>query len=78
MTARYLVDTHVLIWYFSSDTRLPRNIALALENDLEQYIVSVASVWEAEIKQAAGRMIPPIAFYKTVQMTGFPVIGITA
>lgn len=77
MTLRYLVDTHVLIWYFSRDKRLRLNVALALENELDLHAVSVASVWEAEIKQAAGRLNPPTSFHETVRLAGFPIIDVT-
>ncbi len=75
---KYIVDTHILLWYFANDRRLPRAVSRMLETDLEQYVVSVASIWEAEIKQAAGRLNPPADFYATVKSMGFPIIDIVA
>lgn len=44
---------------------------------MDLHAVSVASVWEAEIKQAAGRLNPPTSFYETVRLAGIPIIDIT-
>jgi PIN domain nuclease of toxin-antitoxin system len=53
---RLLLDTHIFIWWATQLARLsPR--ALALCNDpLNTLILSVASVWEMQIKLQLGKM----------------------
>lgn len=53
---KYLLDTHVLIWYAMGDKRLPehiRSIILDVENEMW---VSAASIWEMTIKSSLGKL----------------------
>ena len=51
---RLLLDTHVVLWLLTDNTRLrARDRALLQDDDAECY-VSVASWWELGIKQSAG------------------------
>ena len=56
---RILVDTHVFLWYISADSRLPVNFLNAIRNPANDVILSTASVWEAVIKYAAGKLPLP-------------------
>ena len=47
---RYLVDTHVLIWFLEGDERLSETHKKILENQENQILVSDASFWELAIK----------------------------
>jgi len=56
-----LLDTHAFLWLVAGDDRLPTT-ARELVDAAEEVLLSSASVWEAEIKRAAGRLdAPPIA-----------------
>lgn len=58
---RLLLDTHAFLWLVAGDGRLP-DTARALIDTATDVSLSTASVWEAEIKRAAGRLsAPPIA-----------------
>ncbi|MDQ3631231.1 MAG: type II toxin-antitoxin system VapC family toxin [Actinomycetota bacterium] len=58
---RLLLDTHAFLWLVAGDERLPMT-ARALIDASEEVLLSSASVWEAEIKRAAGRLeASPIA-----------------
>lgn len=46
----YLLDTHVLLWALNNSNNLPENIKEILSNENNNIFVSVASLWEAEIK----------------------------
>jgi PIN domain nuclease of toxin-antitoxin system len=52
---RLLLDTHVLIWW-SSRKELESAAAEAISSPANEVIVSVASIWEAEIKAATGKL----------------------
>ena len=49
---KYLVDTHVLIWYLESNPNLSTNAKTILENGNIQCFVSIATLWEMAIKIA--------------------------
>jgi PIN domain nuclease of toxin-antitoxin system len=52
---RLLLDTHVLIWW-SGGKRVAPAAADAIRSPDNDVFVSVASVWEAEIKAAGGKL----------------------
>ena len=52
-----LSDTHSFIWSFSNTKKLSQTAAQALKNPANQLFLSVASVWEMQIKIALGKMI---------------------
>jgi PIN domain nuclease of toxin-antitoxin system len=52
---RLLLDTHVLIWW-TGDQRLSETAAAAISSPENSVFVSAASVWEAEIKAAGGKL----------------------
>ena len=52
---RLLIDTHVLIWWAHAEP-LAADAHNAIGDPDSDVLVSVASIWEAEIKVAAGRL----------------------
>jgi PIN domain nuclease of toxin-antitoxin system len=52
---RLLLDTHVLIWW-SGGQRVTPAAAEAIRSPENEVLVSVASIWEAEIKAATGKL----------------------
>ena len=48
----YLLDTHVLIWYFEDSADLPIKIARIIDDPTRRKFISVASLWEIAIKKA--------------------------
>jgi len=52
---RLLLDTHVLIWW-ARDQRLAAEVASAIGDGANDVAISVASLWEAEIKAASGKL----------------------
>jgi len=54
---RYLLDTHVLLWWRADDPRLPHRWDNILGNAGDHDIVfSIASLWEIAIKRALGKL----------------------
>ena len=52
----YLLDSHVLLWWWFDPQRLPKGV-LALLSDAETpIVVSSASVWELSIKHHLGKL----------------------
>lgn len=58
---RLLLDTHVFLWYISADERLPVGYRDAIRGPTNEVFLSVASVWEAVIKHALGKLPLPEA-----------------
>ena len=56
---RLLLDTHVFLWYITADLRLPATFRAAIQNPANEVYLSVASVWEAVIKHALGKLPLP-------------------
>lgn len=54
---RYLLDTHVLLWWRTDDPRLPHRWDPIVGNtDDHDIVFSVVSLWEIAIKRALGKL----------------------
>ena len=58
---KFLVDTHVLLWFYDRDSRLSKTARLLIEADDSERIISAASVWEIAIKVSAGKLTLPVS-----------------
>jgi PIN domain nuclease of toxin-antitoxin system len=58
---RILLDTHVFLWYISADPQLPVAFRDAIRDPANAVYLSAASVWEAVIKYALGKLPLPEA-----------------
>lgn len=56
---RLLLDTHIFLWYISGDPNLPDEFGKTLRDPVNTLFLSVASVWEAVIKYAIGKLPMP-------------------
>jgi PIN domain nuclease of toxin-antitoxin system len=73
---RLLLDTHVLIWWAR---REPLDDAArdAIADPGNPVVVSAASIWEAEIKAAAGRLRLGRNLAREAEARGFEQLAIT-
>lgn len=53
---KLLLDTHAFIWWASEPDKLPRKILELFERTENSLILSVASVWEMQIKTQLGKL----------------------
>jgi len=53
---RLLLDTHAFIWWDREPERLPSRVYSACEDPENKLYLSIASVWEMQIKVAAGKL----------------------
>ncbi len=51
-----LLDTHVFLWYISADPQWPAAFRDAIPDPTHEAYLSVASVWEAVIKNALDKL----------------------
>jgi PIN domain nuclease of toxin-antitoxin system len=52
----YLLDTHVLLWWMDDAPRLHSGVRDLIINPDHDIVVSAASIWEAAIKRAIGKL----------------------
>ena len=75
---RLLLDTHVFLWCVRDDRQLGKVARSTIANATEVY-VSSASVWEATIKKALGKLDVDIdALVRAITGSGFIELPITA
>jgi PIN domain nuclease of toxin-antitoxin system len=53
---RYLLDTHILLWWIADDPKLGSRTRATIADPSSDVAVSVASLWEAAIKRAVGKL----------------------
>lgn len=53
---KLLLDTHVFLWWDHQPHQLPSHILGLLKNPQHDIFLSVASVWEMQIKQQLGKL----------------------
>ena len=61
-----LFDTHIFIWWDSEPERLPDTIRQALADPTNHLTLSVASLWEMQIKIQLGKLTPRQPLNETV------------
>jgi PIN domain nuclease of toxin-antitoxin system len=53
---RILLDTHIFIWWDNDPHQLPPQARVLCEDPDNTLVLSVASVWEMQIKQQLGKL----------------------
>ncbi len=71
-----LLDTHALLWWLAG-TRLSDDVVERISDPGELVAVSSASIWEAGIKAAVGKLTMPEGLSSTVRDEGFEPLVIT-
>ncbi|MDG4766830.1 type II toxin-antitoxin system VapC family toxin [Solwaraspora sp. WMMD406] len=72
-----LLDTHVVIWWFTDDPTLADDIKDQLDRDPGVHL-SPISLWEIGIKQATGKLKGPDDLVERIRRSGFKELPITA
>jgi len=58
----FFIDTHVLVWYLEGNKKLPLRLRKIIDDETNQIIISVASLWELAIKIASGKLDSDLTF----------------
>lgn len=53
---RLLLDTHTLIWHYENKTALGKKALAALNDESNERFISIASIWEMNIKIGTGKL----------------------
>jgi PIN domain nuclease of toxin-antitoxin system len=59
---KYLIDTHVFIWFIEGSEQLPPNIRAKVLDINNDCYISIASLWEIAIKSSLGKLKLNIPF----------------
>lgn len=71
---RYLLDSHVLLWWATSDPTLSPMAAEIISSPHSEILVSVVSVWELGLKRARGKLKTPDNFLQLFQENRFTTL----
>ena len=74
---KYLLDTHVVIWWMQNSRKLSRVARRIIERD--DCVVSVLSIWEMLNKQNANQLnLPDGSIAEAIVRAGFGLLPLTA
>lgn len=77
---KFLLDTHILIWFLNGEQQLSENTKTVIENPANDNIISIASIWEIAIKISLGKFKFEKGFthfLKMIEDNGFDILPIT-
>lgn len=74
----YLLDTHVLLWWFQAPDKLSDEQTRILSDPQAFVWLSAASVWEISIKSSLGKLTIPSHFWNHVEAQDFRPLSITS
>ena len=78
---RYILDTHVALWFFNEPEKLSKTALNIVRNQTIEKRVSIASAWELAIKIGIGKLMfegGVSEFFRIVEKNGFGLLAITA
>jgi PIN domain nuclease of toxin-antitoxin system len=73
-----LLDAHALLWSLSDVQELDPEAMTAIQDTMNDVLVSTASIWELEIKRANGKVRFAADLIVDATRAGFEVIPISA
>lgn len=56
---RYLLDTHILLWWLGMPERLPADIRELMQHHPEEVAFSTIAPWEVALKMSKGKLVAP-------------------
>ena len=74
---RFLLDTHVLLWWLADDARLGPRCREGIADTRNQVLVSAATTWEISVKTALGKLEAPEDMDRIVEDEGFDKLPIS-
>jgi PIN domain nuclease of toxin-antitoxin system len=64
---RVLLDTHILIWFVLDSPQLSVRVKRLIEDENNEKLLSIASIWEMAIKQNTGKLSFGLPFKEFVE-----------
>ena len=76
---KYLLDTHILLWWLEDDPRLRARLRTTIADPDNDVVISAATIWEAAIKRALGKLrFETSVLFDTLSRGSIRVLPITA
>jgi PIN domain nuclease of toxin-antitoxin system len=76
--AKYLLDTHALLWWLSDDSVLSADARAVISSNENLIAYSAASVWEIRIKEGLGKISLSPEFAEVLQSESMEEIPVRA
>lgn len=73
----YLVDTHVLLWWFDNPAKLSHDARSTIQSSQNAIYVSSVSAWEIIIKKQLGKLTVPDRIFSLIAQENFIELPIT-
>jgi PIN domain nuclease of toxin-antitoxin system len=73
---KYLLDTHIFLWWLDADKRLSRQDIEIIKNPKNIKFLSVASIWEIVIKAKAKKLPLTVSVSKLLDKFQFDILNI--
>lgn len=64
---RLLFDTHAFIWWAEEPTKLSPQVFAACKDRSNQLLLSIASIWEIQIKHQLGKLNLKLSLFNLIQ-----------
>ena len=74
---RYLLDTHILLWWLAADSRLSAGALSTITEPRNRIFISAATVWEIGIKSQLGKLKIEESIPLLLLSEGFEELSIT-
>lgn len=75
--ARFLLDTHALLWWMAEPQRLDGRAHEAIADPSNEVFVSSISAWEITVKHALGKLQAPDNLEASIKKQGFTPLALT-
>jgi PIN domain nuclease of toxin-antitoxin system len=75
---RFLLDTHILLWWLANAPNLSANIRDVISNPNNICFVSAVTIWEITIKNSLGKLRQPDDLLAVLQDNRFQILDISA
>jgi PIN domain nuclease of toxin-antitoxin system len=75
---KYLLDTHVLLWWLDNKSPLKPAVRQCIDDPHHDISISSASIWEIGIKKALGQLTAPEDLLEILDKNRMTVLPITA
>ncbi|HBP86646.1 MAG TPA: PIN domain nuclease [Nitrospiraceae bacterium] len=74
---KFLLDTHVLLWWLSDHKALATKAAVTIKNGENTIFVSAVTAWEISIKRALGKLQVPDELEEVLESNSFQHLPIS-
>jgi len=76
--AKYLLDTHIFLWWMSDAEQLSKEVFDIISDGSNQIYISSATIWEIAIKEALGKLEVDADLDHVIEENGFVELKVSA